>query len=285
MPADIAAAVRQCAVAARYPDGAPYSSIAVADVSRLSAELGLKQRNVELAAIAEGILPERYARNQRSFSLEEQAALLNTEVTVVGLGGLGGAVTEILARIGIGGLTLVDGDCFEDSNLNRQFLSTREVLGQSKSSVAQRRVASVNPAVEVKAHQAFVTAENASRFLVDSDLAVDCLDNLPARFWLEAACKHRGCPLVSAAVAGSTGHVTTIFPSDTGLRLIYGDPRQTPAKGAETSLGTLPHAVTSLAALECAEVVKIVLQRNHLLRDKLLIADFDAAAFDVMQLS
>ena len=151
--------------------------------------------------------------------------------------------------------------------------------------MAQSRVAAVNPAVEVKAHQVFVTAANASRFLVDSHLAVDCLDNLPARFWLEAACRERGCPLVSAAVAGSTGHVTTVFPSDGGLRLIYGDPQQAPAKGAETSLGTLAHAVTSMAALECAEVVKIVLGRGQLLRNRLLIADFEAAAFDVMQLS
>ncbi|MGA7144317.1 MAG: ThiF family adenylyltransferase, partial [Desulfobacterales bacterium] len=49
--------------------------------------------------------------------------LLRSRVTIVGLGGLGGAVIEILARVGIGALRLIDGDVFEDSNLNRQFLS------------------------------------------------------------------------------------------------------------------------------------------------------------------
>jgi hypothetical protein len=79
--------------------------------------------------------------------------------------------------------------------------------------------------------------------------------------------------------------VTTVFPADQGLRLIYGDPQKAPRKGAETSLGTLPYAVTSLAALECAEVVKIILKRDTVLRNKLLIADFDAAQLDVMQLT
>ena len=131
----------------------------------------------------------------------------------------------------------------------------------------------------------FLDQENGRQLLGNADMAVDCLDNLPARFWLEAACKSCGCPLVSAAVAGTTGHVTTIFPADQGLRLVYGDPQKAPLKGAEASLGTLPYAVTSLAALECAEVIKIILKKDTVLRNKLLIADFDAAQLDVMQLT
>ena len=283
--AGLKATVLRRSASAAYPDGTAYRSIAAGEVMRLSAEMGLGGREIELAAIAENVVPERYARNQRSFSLQDQAALLNAEITVIGLGGLGGAVTEILARMGVGGLTLVDGDSFEDSNLNRQFLSTCDGLGRSKTEAARRRVAAINPSVEVKSCQRFLDAQNGHTFLSNAHLAVDCLDNLPARFWLESACRVKGCPLVSAAVAGATGHVTTIFPADKGLRLIYGDPQQVPLKGAEASLGTLPYAVTSLAALECAEVVKIILKKGNLLRNKLLIADFNTAQFDVMKLS
>ena len=74
----------------------------------------------------------------------------------------------------------------------------------------------------------FVTAENAEAVLGGCDVVVDCLDNLRTRFQVEDACRRLGCPLVSAAVAGSSGHVTTIFPEDTGLRLIYGEPEQLP---------------------------------------------------------
>jgi molybdopterin/thiamine biosynthesis adenylyltransferase len=285
MPTRTDEAVQQAAVSATYPDGVAYHSLSVGNVARLSSELGLSRRQIELTALAQEIMPERYARNQRSFSMKDQAALLQAHVTVLGLGGLGGAATEILARIGIGRLTLVDGDCFEDSNLNRQFLSTGDAIGKRKAVAAQERVAAINASVEVTVHPHFLNRENGLEFLAGADLAVDCLDNLPARFWLETACKKKGCPLVSAAVAGTTGHVTTVFPADQGLRLIYGDPRKAPRKGAETSLGTLPYAVTSLAALECAEVVKVILKRETVLRNKLLIADFDAAQLDVMQLT
>jgi molybdopterin/thiamine biosynthesis adenylyltransferase len=90
--------------------------------------------------------------------------------------------------------------------------------------------------------------------------------------------------MVSAAVAGSSGHVTTIFPEDRGLRLIYGDPQNVPLKGAETSLGTVPYAVFLLASLECAEVAKIILGRGVSLRNKLLVADLTDGVIEVMNL-
>jgi molybdopterin/thiamine biosynthesis adenylyltransferase len=203
---------------------------------------------------------------------------------VVGLGGLGGAVTEVLARIGVGRLVLIDGDRFEESNLNRQLLSTIDRVGLPKADAARQRVAEVNPSVETTAIQQFVTPENAEDFLRGCEVVVDCLDNLPSRFVIEDACRRIGCPLVSAAVAGTSGHVTTIFPEDRGLRLIYGEPRNAPIKGAETALGTLPHAVVFLATLECAEVVKIILKRGRLLRDKLLLADLNDTLIEVMNL-
>jgi molybdopterin-synthase adenylyltransferase len=210
--------------------------------------------------------------------------LLRARVSIVGLGGLGGGVTEILARIGIGRLNLIDGDDFEDSNLNRQFLSTCDLLATPKAQAAVQRVHQINPSVEVLHHRRFLTQENSLDLLAESDLVVDCLDNLKTRFELEHACKKIRAPLVSAAVAGSSGQLTTIFPDDNGFRLIYGDPHQAPLKGAETALGTMPYSVTTLAALECAEVVKVLLNRGTLLRNRLLIADLMDATFDIVSL-
>jgi molybdopterin/thiamine biosynthesis adenylyltransferase len=186
--------------------------------------------------------------------------------------------------MGVGHLRLVDGDRFEDSNLNRQLLSTVEGLGQLKSEAARARVSRINPSVDVTALSEFVTAENAEAVLAGCDVVVDCLDTLRTRFVVEDACRRIGCPLVSAAVAGSSGHVTTIFPEDKGLRLIYGEPGQLPLKGAETSLGTLPYTVVFLATLECAEVVKVILKKGKLLRHKLLVADLMDGVVEVMNL-
>jgi molybdopterin/thiamine biosynthesis adenylyltransferase len=267
-----------------FPDKTPYRSLSVANVLGLAGRSGASGREAEIAALENGIVPERYARNMRTFSLEDQAALLQARVGVVGLGGLGGTVVEVLARMGVGHLRLVDGDRFEDSNLNRQLLSTVEGLGQLKSEAARARVSRINPSVDVTALSEFVTAENAEAVLAGCDVVVDCLDTLRTRFVVEDACRRIGCPLVSAAVAGASGHVTTIFPEDTGLRSIYGEPTQLPLKGAETSLGTLPYAVIFLATLECAEVVKVILKKGSLLRHKLLVADLMDGIVEVMNL-
>ena len=147
----------------------------------------------------------------RACSLEDQAALLRARVGVVGLGGLGGTVTGVQARMGVGRLRLVDGDRFEDSNLNRQLLTPSKAWVNSRSEAARARVDRIDPSVDVTVLTEFVTAENAGGVIEGCDVVVDCLDNLHTRFVVEDACRRIGCPLVSAAVAGASGHVTTIF--------------------------------------------------------------------------
>ncbi|MBW1748064.1 MAG: HesA/MoeB/ThiF family protein [Deltaproteobacteria bacterium] len=219
------------------------------------------------------MVPERYARNMKTFSPEDQASLLKSQVSIVGLGGLGGTVSEILARTGIGTLNLIDGDRFEASNLNRQFLSTYETMGQYKTEAAVKRIKEINASITVRRYDEYLDDKNSDALIRRSDVVVDCLDNITTRFILENASKKAGSPLVSAAVAGLSGQITTIFPKDQGLKLIYGRPDDLKSKGAEASLGCLPSAVSVLAAFETAEVVKIILGRGPLLRNKLLIID------------
>ena len=91
--------------------------------------------------------------------------------------------------------------------------------------------------------------------------------------------------MVSAAVAGGSGHLTVIFPEDPGLKLIYGDSVDPSMKGAEASLGCLPHAVTLLSSLECSEVVKILLKKGTLPRNRLLVVDLMDNSFETLQLA
>jgi molybdopterin/thiamine biosynthesis adenylyltransferase len=276
--------LEEWAEAKTFPDQTPYRSIAVKHVLELARRSGGTGREIEITALENGIVPERYARNMRTFSLADQAALLKAHAGVVGLGGLGGIVTEILTRLGVGRLTLIDGDRFEDSNLNRQLLSSTADLGSAKAEAARQRVGQINPSIEVTAHSRFVSPENARELLGTCDVIVDCLDTLRARFEVEDACRAIDRPMVSAAVAGASGHVTAIFPADRGLRLIYGDPQNLPLKGAEAALGTVPYAVFLLASLECAEVAKIILGKGVPLRNKLLVADLTDGVIEVMSL-
>jgi molybdopterin/thiamine biosynthesis adenylyltransferase len=267
-------------------DGTPCRAIAAAEVIRLADEAGVTGRTVELAALKQHILPDRFLRNMKTLSEADQVRLLESTVCIVGLGGLGGTVTETLARMGIGRFCLVDGDVFEAHNLNRQLLSGIDCIGMPKVDAAVKRIKTINPGIEVAAASDYLTSENAHALLGSCNLAVDCLDNIHSRFILQAGAKHAGIPMVSAAVAGIAGHVTTIFPEDKGLETIYGPEDQLKmTKGAETRLGCLAPGVNLIASLECAEVLNVLLQNNNTLKNKLLVVDLADYTFETLQLA
>ena len=276
--------VAEAATPKERPDGSQYLSLSFKNQRILAETLGMSHKSVQLAALQQEIVPEVYARNQKRLSSEDQIKLLQSNVAVIGLGGLGGTVTEILARIGVGSLTLVDGDHFDDSNLNRQLLSSTDVLGEQKAAVAEKRVKVVNPAVETKAVSSFLTAENAPEFLKGADIAIDCLDSITDRFTLEAACRKMAIIMVSAAIGGTSGQLTVTYPEDQGLSRIYGPPEKAAHRGVEKTMGTLPFAAITLAAMECAEVVAMAVGNPSGLRNRLLITDLIDHSLEIVEL-
>ncbi len=284
MNSEIINILKKKAMPAKFPDGVVYTRLSCQQSKQIAQSLKVSIRDLEIAALSENIIPERYVRNMRMLSTAEQHKLLNAHVGVVGLGGLGGTVVEILARMGVGTLTLIDGDVFEDHNLNRQLLVTEETLGVSKAETACLRVNAINSSVTVHCHDQYLDELNADALMQACDVTVDCLDNIPSRFILEKAAKQLNIPLVAAAVAGMTGHVTTIFPQDAGLKLIYGNSKNIRPKGAEAALGCLPNAVMTIASLECSEVMKIILRIGSLLRNKLLLVDLTDYTVECVEL-
>jgi molybdopterin/thiamine biosynthesis adenylyltransferase len=278
--------VQKVSRTAALPDRSPCAFISVVEVEKIAAHFSVSGCEVECAALGNGIIPERYARNLKTFSLEEQITLLRSTVAVIGLGGLGGTVIELLARAGIGTLNLADGDVFEDHNLNRQLLSNRHLLGQPKAHAATARIQEINPSLTVQSHCGFLNPANARQIIGKAQVVVDCLDNIETRFVVQQAARDLGIPFVSAAVGGITGHVTTIMPRDAGLSLIYGEREKTaPMKGAEATLGCLPHAVVMIGALECTEVFKILLKRPGILRNRMLVVDLNDNSFETLTLA
>ena len=267
MAVDISTKLHEVSTEKKRPDGSAYRSLSYAQQAELAQSGELSQRRIQLLALEQGIVPKCYARNQKRLSSADQIKLLQTRVAIVGLGGLGGTVTEILARIGIGQLRLIDGDRFDESNLNRQLLSSIELLGRPKAEAAVRRVQAINPAVEAEPVVEFMVNDNAVQCLTGTAIAVDCLDSIVSRFVLERACHQLKIPLVSAAIAGTSGQATVIYPEDPGLSAIYGDPEKAADKGVEKSLGTLCFAAVALAAMECAEVVALATGRPAPLRN------------------
>ena len=241
-------------------------------------------RDVQLAALEVNVIPWRYVRNLGTVGLEGQIKLLRSTVAVVGLGGLGGYITEALARMGVGRLILIDGDVFEEHNLNRQILSTETGLGTHKAEGAQQHVAEINGAVKVIGHVTRLTRENLPRLLEGADLVVDGLDRLPTRLILQEGAQALGIPMVHGSIAGYLGQVMTIFPGDPGLRSLYGEPGDLPDQGLEAQLGTPAATPMAVAAWEAQEAVKVLLGRGEPLRNRLLVMDMESGTIDVLRL-
>ena len=228
--------------------------------------------------------PNRYDRNKAALTPEECEALASKHIAVVGCGGLGGLVIEALARIGVGHLRVIDGDVFEESNLNRQLLCTERMLGREKALVAAERVACVNSEVEVESIVAYLDEANASELLAGVECVVDCLDNLEARFWMAHACQHLGAPVVYGAIAGWFGQVCTVYPGDVSFVSAYGEPFESGGESQHKKLGNLPFTAYSIAAIQAAEAVKVVLGKPGLIRNRLLMVDLLDGSVDDMEL-
>ena len=199
----------------------------------------------------------RYIRNHSAISEADQIALQKKCVLVAGCGGLGGYVIECLGRLGVGHLVVVDGDIFDETNLNRQLLSSNMNLGKPKVLAAQQRMQAINPLVKVDAHQVMLTESTAPGLMKGCDLVVDALDNIPSRMVLINAARDMNVPLVHGAIAGWYGQVYIVKPGGKELEMLY---ESSPSeKGVEVELGNLAFTAALVASIQAAEAVKLLL--------------------------
>ena len=163
----------------------------------------------------------RYERNIPALTEVECKALKEKRVLVVGCGGLGGHLIDMLARIGVGAIRAVDGDVFEPSNLNRQLLSEVPLLGVSKARAAAARVSRVNPEVEIEAVEEYMSETNVRRLLLFCDVVFDALDNIQSRKILAAACAKAKIPYIYGAVNGWVAQAAISMPGDNLIETLY----------------------------------------------------------------
>lgn len=214
----------------------------------------------------------RYIRNTNSFTREEVELVRTKSACIIGCGGLGGYVAMSLARFGIGKLGLVDGDAFELSNLNRQLFATEANLGKSKCLEAKLALSTINSEVETVAYVERLTGENYERLLCGYDVVVDCLDNPESRITLEKGCEALGVPFIHGAIGGFYGQVCCVFPGDSTMSVLYAG-RKSGAGSRANEAGNPPFTPQLVAAIQCAEVLKLLTGKGELLRKKLLLID------------
>ncbi|MBN1411197.1 MAG: HesA/MoeB/ThiF family protein [Spirochaetales bacterium] len=228
------------------------------------------------------MIRERYKRNSQMLTGEENESLSLRSVCVIGCGGLGGYVIEMLGRLGIGTITAIDGDVFDESNLNRQILSHPGNLKKSKAEEAKARMALVNPYVKLNAIGKNLDEKNADKLLSGSEVAVDALDSIAARILLQEKTEKLGIPLVHGSIAGWYGQVTTILPGDRTLEYLYPGHK---GEGEEKILGNPSFTPALVASLQVSEVLKILIGRGTLLRKKLLIVNTLEQEFETIEIN
>ena len=197
----------------------------------------------------------RYERNIPALSEAECRSLQDKRVLVVGCGGLGGHLIDMLTRIGVSSLRVVDGDVFEPSNLNRQLLSEVPLLGVSKAKAAAARISRVNPDVELEAIDAFLTEANAGRLLSGCDAVLDGLDNIESRRILAKECARAGIPYVYGAVSGWVAQAAVSMPGDGLVETLY------PEGAVLKNKSVLSFTPALCASMQVALCVKLLLGR------------------------
>ena len=229
----------------------------------------------------------RYSRHliMPEVGMEGQLKLKQAKVLCIGTGGLGAPLGLYLAAAGVGRIGLVDFDCVDLTNLQRQVLFGTGDVGRPKIEAAANRLRDLNPEIKIDTFEAHLTSENALDILKDYDLVIDGTDNFPTRYLVNDACVLLGKPNVYGSIFRFEGQIT-IFGYQGGpcYRCLYPEP---PPPGLVPScaeggvLGVLPGIVGTIQA---AEALKLIIGKGEPLTGRLLLFDALAMRFRELKL-
>jgi molybdopterin/thiamine biosynthesis adenylyltransferase len=222
-------------------------------------------------------IEERYSRQvlYPGIGVRGQRQLAQAHVALVGCGATGAAAASLLARAGVGTLTLVDRDVVEESNLQRQVLfdeaDAREAL--PKAEAARRKIAQFNSRTEVRAHVADLVPSNIHALLGEAAILLDGTDNFATRYLLNDYSIQQGRPWIYAAAVGAYAATMNILPGETAcLACLFSKPPTGMVDTCDTA-GILNTAVNFVASVEVTEALKFLVGARDKMRRTLLGRD------------
>jgi len=219
----------------------------------------------------------RYSRHilLDEFGVEAQQKLLESEVLIVGAGGLGCPAALYLAASGVGRITLADADTVDATNLQRQILYREADVGTRKVEASRAALALVNPEVKVVALPERLNAATMARLVSTADAVLDCSDNFATRHALNRACVQYRKPLVSGAAIRFDGQLAVfdprredspcyacLFPEEGGAEEL-----------ACAVMGVLSPLTGVIGAMQAAETLKLLTGMGTTLAGRLSMYD------------
>lgn len=202
----------------------------------------------------------RYSRQilLDDIALDGQQKLLDSQVLIIGLGGLGTPAALYLAGAGVGTLVLADDDDVHLSNLQRQILFTTEDIDRPKSQVSQQRLTQLNPDIQLTALQQRLTGEALKDAVAQADVVLDCTDNMATRQEINAACVALNTPLITASAVGFGGQLMVLTPPwEQGCYRCLWPDNQEPERNCRTA-GVVGPVVGVMGTLQALEAIKLL---------------------------
>jgi len=190
---------------------------------------------------------------------EKQKLIEKAKIAVIGIGGLGTVVSELVVRSGVGNLLVIDRDFVEESNLQRQSLFLKQDVGELKAYAAKKRLREINPELKVKAEIIDLNYKNIN--LLDGiEFIVDCSDNMYTRFLINEYCLKNNKKWVYGSVVGARGMVK-VFDGKNCFKCLFSEPSEI-IEGC-SRLGVINTAVYSIASLQVMQVIKIIIKEKY----------------------
>jgi len=213
------------------------------------------------------------------FTQEENKKLEKLNVMIAGTGGLGTNQAQQLVRMGINKIYLYDNDKIEITNLNRQLLYKREDIGKNKVDIAKKELDKLGLDTEIVAVNE--TINNNTKVPDDVHLIFDALDNFETRFILEDLAFTYNIPFIHGGIERWYGQIAVIIPGKTArLKDIF--------SGAEKNNDTpsiISPAVSIIASLQVIEGIKVYLDKDNVLKNKLLLIDLDSCNIEKIDIN
>lgn len=226
-------------------------------------------------------MENQYRRTEMLIGEDGVNRLRQSSVIIFGVGGVGSYVTEGLARAGIGSITVVDKDCIDITNINRQIPALHSTVGRLKAEVIAERIRDINPECMVVAEECFFLPDTADRFdFSEYDHVIDAIDNVTGKIALAEKAFREGTPIISSMGTGNKLDPTAFRVADIektrvcplarvmrhelrkrgvhGLKVVYSE--EEPVKTGSRTPGSVSFVPSVAGLIIAGEVIKSLLR-------------------------
>ncbi len=207
------------------------------------------------------------------WDLEAQEKLKLANVLIVGCGGIGCTTAELLARAGVGKITLIDADTIEISNLQRQIAYTEQDIGFYKADILAKRLRNINPLIHVESLVEKLDEKNAQYLIAQQDLVLDGCDNFTTRYLVNQVCTQNNVALISASAIGFQGQLFMVAGQSACYECLFPKEQHNNESLRCADSGVLATTPNVMASLQAHHALLYLGLNTMALKQKLLLWD------------